>query len=170
MTSQAPADGGRPTLRSAHVLWALGAVVAVALVAGAVTAAVREPVALPGGTPERTVQAYIEAVLDDDVEEAIALLSRDLAERCRADDFRRAAPRSPTTVTLDGVRVRNGRAEVTVRLRSDGGEPLLPIFESSFRQWFGLVQEGGDWVIAEAPWPVHHCPGPARAPDFPPSP
>ncbi|MEX0659700.1 MAG: hypothetical protein WD080_11255 [Egibacteraceae bacterium] len=148
-------DPRMPT--STRLLWGLGAVVAVALLAAALAGTLREPASLPAGTPEATVQAYVAAVLDGDVERATALLVDDLARNCRERDFRVTLPEEPLTVTLDDVRVRDDRAEVTVRLDGDADEPLLPIFESVSRQHFTLVRQRNRWVIAEDPWPVYFC-------------
>lgn len=153
------ADGDPRMPRSTRLLWALGAVVAVALVAAALAGTLQEPAPLPEGTPEATVQAYVTAVLDGDVEQATALLAADLARNCRERDFRVTLPEAPLTVTLDDVQVRDDRAEVTVRLDRDADEPLLPIFDSVSRQHFTLERQGDRWVIAEDPWPVYFCQG-----------
>lgn len=149
----------RPPARSRRLLWALAAVLAVVLAAGALAGALRDPVTLPEGTPERTVQDYIQAVFDRDYERATSFFSEAVAERCDDREFRPEPPRERPTVTLDDVDVRDGRAEVTVRLRSDAGEPALPIFESAYPQHFVLIQEDGRWVIDEDPWPLYFCDG-----------
>lgn len=152
-----------PGRRSRRLLWALGATVALVLVAGALAGTLREPAPLPEGSPERTVQAYIAAVLDRDYARATDFFSADLARRCRAGDFHPDQVREPLRVTLDDVHVGQGRAEVTVRLRSDAGDPSLPLFESDgYREHFLLVEEAGMWVLDEDPWPLYHCVQPPR--------
>lgn len=158
MESQAAGNDGRGGGRAGRLLWVLAAAVTVALVAGTLAGALRDPVPLPEGTPEETVQRYIEAVRERDYLAAVATFSDELARACRATDFRLDGMREPVTVTLDGVQVRDGRAVVTVRLRSAGGEPPLPIFETAYPQDFVLVEdEDGTWVIDEEPWPLYYC-------------
>lgn len=160
MASEASDGPDRRGSRSRRLLWGLGVVVAATVVAGALASGLREPAAFPEGTPQRTVQAYVEAVLERDYERALTYLSEDLAGRCSVDDF---SPRSfpePLTVRLDDVHIANTRAEVTLRLRTDPGEPELPLFESSgYPEHFVLTERDGMWVIDEGPWPIYHCGG-----------
>lgn len=151
-------DAASRSARSGRLLWALVAVVAMTLVAGAVAGAMRAPATLPEGSPERTVQRYVEALRDGDYAEVVATFSDELARRCPARDFRLDGMRPPVTVTLDEVRVRGDQAFVTVRLRSDGGDPPLPILESAYPQDFVLTRDdAGAWVIDQDPWPIYSC-------------
>lgn len=156
----AGAGAGRRGLRSQRLLWLLGAIVGVTVVASALVSTLRTPAALPEGTPQRTVQAYVEAVLDREYDRALTFFSEDLARRCSVSDFQPRPFQEPLTARLDDVHVTDGRAEVTVRFRAEPEEPSVPFFESGgYPEHFVLVEQDGVWVLDEGPWPVYHCGG-----------
>ena len=64
-----------------------GAALGVLLVAAIAIALMRDAVVLPEGSPERAVQLYLEAVSDDDIEAARAMLSTEFRERCTLEEM-----------------------------------------------------------------------------------
>lgn len=143
--------------RSKRLLWVLGGLVAVVLVAGAVAGALRGPARLDPDSPEGAVQGYLEAVLDEDYELAAGYFSQDLARECSASDFRDAFVDESLTVTLDDVRLGDGRADVRVRFRAMAGDAPLGAPDYSYEENFTVVDEGGAWRLHEEPWPIHFC-------------
>lgn len=144
--------------RSATALWVLGGFVALALLAGAVAGALREPAALDPGAPEGVVQAYLQAIIAGDHETAARHLSEPVARRCR-DAFADAwMPESPTA-RLQSVETYGDVVEVRVEVTSvSGPPPPLGSGQHSFVERFSLAREGGAWRIERPPWPVRHCP------------
>lgn len=153
-------DAGRP-VRSTVLLWVLAALVAVALVVGALVGVLRPPVSLAPGSPESVVQAYLQAVIDGEYEDAVGYLSTGAAGRCPASMFRDAWIPPSLTAELDDVRPGARQADVQVRLRSAADPP--PFGDGGFNsiERFTLVREGGDWRISGDPWPVFACARPS---------
>lgn len=145
--------------RSSVALWTLVGVVAVALVAGALAGALREPAALDPGSPEGVVQAYVSAVLDRDYPTAAEYLSAETAERCEPRGFEDAYVAEGLTATLEDVSVDGDEAVVRVRMREPAGPPLLGGGGGiTSEERFLLVVEDGDWKLTEQPWPLFWCP------------
>ena len=149
-------SGQRRRERSTMLLWVLGALVAVAVVVGAVVGGLRGPAALDRDSPEGAVQGYLDAVLDRDYAEAVAYLSEQTAERCPASAFRETWVPDDLAAHLEGVQVEGDRAEVRVRLRAAADPPPFDAgFEST--EAFTLVEEDGVWRLTGEPWPLYSC-------------
>ena len=153
-------DGNR-----ARWLWPVG--VGLTVVALVVVALAREPVQLDPGTPEGTVQEYLQAISDEDYSSAFEVLDPDGFEGCSTADLARSAPRDPFTATLgfseDAERFRpidesdpsaSGEfvsVDVTLRFGTGG------VFGGSWDQYetFYLISEDGSWWITDDPnpWP-----------------
>jgi hypothetical protein len=140
------------------LLWGFAALVAASLIVGAVAGALRAPARLPPGSPEQAVQAYLGAVLDGDHGEAAGHLTAEAARRCSVSAFRQAWVPEGLTAELDGVRLRDGQADVRVRLRTATDPFALDDFTST--ETFTLVDEGGTWRLTGSPWPLYSCPEP----------
>lgn len=145
---------GRTRIVGLVVLVLLVGVVAIGIVLGVV----REPTTFAVGTPEGTVQAYAQAVLDGRWVDARALLASDLQPRCGIADLRNAWVEQPVTLHLEDVRVADDRAEVEIRLRHVAMPDPLGMDRTSV-ELFDLVREAGAWRITGEPWPVYACRG-----------
>lgn len=124
----------------------IGALIAIALA--------REPVALDPGTPEGTVQNYLQAISDEDYIGAFNLLHPDWTKGCTAADLAAAAPTDPFSATLGNTEETGTTAFVRVTIRQ--GAPGPGPFESgfgSFEEFFELENEIGQWLITGYPWP-----------------
>jgi hypothetical protein len=139
------------------LLWILGGLVALTLVVGAVAGALRAPTLLDPDSPEGVTQAYLQAVLDHRHADASAYFSAATAARCSARDFRSAWVPESLTATLDGVRVEDGRAEVSVRIRSVAGPGPFGGGDYSSLEVFSLVEEDAGWRLSGEPWPLPFC-------------
>lgn len=146
-----------PAGRRRLLPWLLLGTVLVVVIFGAVVGALRGPVALDLETPEGTIQAYAQSVLDMDHARARSLLTEELADRCTAHDFRSAWVPTSTTATLLEVRNREQTAEVVVRFRSMAGPEPFGAGGINTIETFSLVREGGQWRISEVPWPLFEC-------------
>jgi hypothetical protein len=149
---------------SASTRWLVGvgiAVVAVVLVGAVVAATGGRVRAFPEGSPERTVQLYLEAVADGDEDAASEYLSADLKRRC--DELGpRGEPifyqgREGVRAALEEATVREGLARVRVRITQVYGDDPFGGGESTHTQQFELRQEDGNWRFVESPWPLF-CP------------
>lgn len=142
--------------RSRLILVGIGAVVLVALIAGAVAGAMRDPLQLDADSPEGAVQRYVQTVIDRDLDEAAGFMSEDLREECRQELVAAWVPEN-LTVTLEDVERGEGSATVVLEMRETRNGVLMGPSEFSFEQRFRLEQSGGAWVISEPPWPVQYC-------------
>lgn len=133
----------------------LAVAVAVIAVAALVTLVLtwRHPVHVTPGTPEAAVQKYIDAVLDHDSEAAVRMLAPD--SPCDVEDVDRAYVGDDLQVSLRDVVVLATTARVEVVITSGSGG-LIPD-QSTERQTFRLVRNGGQWRITGAPWPLFEC-------------
>ena len=148
----------------------VGGAIAIAVVIGiAVTMLAGGEREYAEGTPERTVQDYLRAVIDRDHARAMALLAPDLATRCER------ATRSPIRdrgdeairATLDRADIRGGTAEVRVRLTTSyGSSDPFSTGEYTRNEVFVLQQADGKWRFTDPPWPLF-CPPPPLLPPPP---
>jgi hypothetical protein len=127
----------------------------------------------PGDTPEGAVQRYLRAIADDEVETAYSYLSADLPNSCtlqhfiQSTDYQRSqsfSARLLDTIDADGHTVVS--VEITELDESGpfggGGYDL--------RMTFTLVEEEGEWRLAEPPWPMAWCPPERETPTPVPTP
>jgi hypothetical protein len=144
-------------------MWLIGAGVALAalLIASVAIAVVRKPEPLPEGTPKRTVQLYLEAVADDDLEAADNLLSAELRLRCPVENM---ASRPYGRQQLDDSRVTlkettfvGDKAFVTVRVSTIRGNGPFGTSARIHEQRYTLVEEAGAWRFVNEPWPYQGC-------------
>ena len=152
-------EGTRDPLRPAVLLWIFAGVVAAAVLVGAVVGALREATPLDRDSPEGVVQAFLQAVFDGDYSAALTFLDSDTTASCDQGDFRAAWIPESMTAALDDVRVRDGEAEVSVRLRTVTGPEPFGSGAYSSQETFELIHEGGVWRITEGFWPVYDCAG-----------
>lgn len=133
----------------------LGILLAAAVAAAVVTVllAVRTTTELPDGSPEAAVQEYVQAVIDDDQEAVVALLSPE--SDCTPEDIDNAWVDEDVRVTLEEVHVSGGTARVEVRI-AHGSSGLFPD-EWTEEQDFRLEQVDGAWLITGQPWPYYEC-------------
>ncbi len=145
--------------------WLIGAAafIAVLLIASIVIVLLSEETEFAPGTPEAAVQTLLRAAENDDIETAYGMLSEDLQQKCKLqqfiDDNNRYGSYRETDfrATLRDTKLINGDAVVRVQITEFyGGDP----FDSSqySRDWrFVLQQQDGDWRFAEYPWPYEYC-------------
>lgn len=137
--------------------WVLGVQVGAVVVAALVTVVVtgRGADELPAGSPEATVQEYVDAVLDGDADAVEALFVAD--NDCDYDQLDHYYVEDSVRVALDDVDVDGDEATVRVTI-SNGTDGLMPGGWTE-RQSFDLVRVGGEWRLTGAPWPLFECYG-----------
>jgi hypothetical protein len=111
------------------------------------------------GTPEATVQAYFQALIDDRPDDALTLLDSELG--CK-DHFRPTVRIS--RVVLEDVSYSTDDTEATIRVQvtETWGDGLFSPDESTFTETIRLGEnpdDGSDdnWIITEPPWPYFDC-------------
>lgn len=143
----------RGITRSGMVLGIIGALVGV-LVVVALVLALQPPKQLDPGTPEATVQGYLQAVIDGDQGKAERLMTPDLVKRCGTDLTQiRHAPEGFRAVIVDTAPL-GDRMVVTVEIAQGSGRGLFGD-SYTFEEAVVLEQVGDDWLIAESPWPIY---------------
>ena len=158
--------------------WLIGGALFVGalLIASIAVALLEKEEPLPQGTPEAAVQAFLRALGDEDLETAYNLLSRELKQECTLSQFfgmsRYEEGRlKEDRIVLEGTRMVDDTAFVTVRVTRVHSPGLFGPSESSFEQRFVLRQQDGEWRFSEYPWPFFHCAGkPAPVPPGSPEP
>lgn len=157
---------------SASTRWLAG-VGGVLLVAAVVSAAVALMASgtqqFDEGTPERTVQRYLEAVAERDATTALALMSDELVARCgpmpRDSIIHRGTSRS--SAALEETRVRDaGGVEIRVAITESWGDSPFGGGDSTWSVFFELVEQNGEWRFSVEPWPTY-CPNPRELPPVP---
>ena len=139
--------------RSGIVLGIIVAVIVV-IVAVALVFALQGPEQFDPGTPEATVQGYLQAVIDEDQTAAARFLVPDLAKRCGSDlDRIRHYPRSFRAVVAD-TRPFGDQILITVEISEGSGAGLFSD-SYTFDETLVLEKAGDEWLIAQVPWPIY---------------
>lgn len=141
------------------LLIALAAIVVLAVVA-AVVSATRPTAELEAGSPEATVQAYVDATLAGRVDEAARLL--DPAGECGVEDLQRSTGmgmQMARVVLVDSATEGSGEgstATVQVELVYASGGPF-DTSEYRDKHTYRLVRSDGRWLLTGVPWPLYDC-------------
>jgi len=111
------------------------------------------------GTPEATVQAYFQALIDDRPDDALAQLDSELG--C---DNRFRPTVHVSRVVLDDVTYSADNTEATVRVQvtEDWGDSIFGPDKATFTETIRLATDtddgsGDSWVIVQPPWPYFAC-------------
>ncbi len=153
---QAGGDADRlqiaPPAVSRLPLVAMGALVALAILV-AIALGLRGPAEFDPGTPEATVQSYLQAVLDGDEEAVLALVVSDQVPECRREFERYGSyPMDGVGFELESMIVTGDTARAELVQRSTSGGP----FDGTRRYGDNFVElrkEAGEWRVATASWP-----------------
>jgi hypothetical protein len=145
-------------------IWLIGGVVllTVLVVASIVVGLTRREKPLPEGTPERVVQRFLNAIGDEDLKVAYALLSDELKQACSIEQFAgntfgRKRDLKNSRVTLKETKHLDGPAIVIARVSSISGSGPFRTSEHAREERFTLVQEEGQWRFSASPWPYYGC-------------
>ena len=97
------------------------------------------------------VQAYLQAIADDDYVAAHALLSGEIQSDCSPTDIANNVYYETFNAVLGDVIEVGDQVTVEASIQF-GSAPLDPGSDGYYEQ-FVLTQEDGDWVITSDPWP-----------------
>ncbi|MFN2556819.1 MAG: hypothetical protein ABR592_08085 [Nitriliruptorales bacterium] len=155
--------GGNAVAPSTRWLSGTVALVLVVSIVAIVVATVREPPALPPGSPEAVVQRYLRAVAEGDSASLRDTYTPQLRERCEREEPRRRPPFSEERLTFEadllGTRqIDDETVEVRVRITEFYGEPPLGGGGYDHREVFVVERVDATWGIAEMFWPYDVCP------------
>lgn len=130
--------------------------IVVAAIAVVLVAAPREATSFPAGAPEQIVQRYLEAHESGDREAAYALFSSDVQERMSLEAYEQAADAygpeaggATRGVTYDRTSGSGDRRTVHLTVEEFYGQGL-DASSYTYPHEVRLVQEAGEWRIAEA--------------------
>lgn len=127
---------------------AVAALVLVALVAIVLQ---REPATLDPGTPEGTVQAWLQSLADGDPRDDLVDLSSTCSSEPDVDHVDEPFRAVVAEVDRDG-----DRATVDLAITERFGDgPLDDGYTHDVR--YELRRRDGDWVITDYDWPWHRC-------------
>lgn len=162
-------------MRSASARWLTGIVsAAVVLIVVSILLNVladdRSDDLLPADTPEGTVQRYLLALVDDEIDVALDYVDEELKANCTKQqllqwriferDWDFSAKISRTTEVGDSVLI-------TVEITETDFDPPFGRNQYSFPATFTVSRVDGGWRISEPPWPMAACPPDRELPATP---
>lgn len=146
------------TERRFPIPWLIGGLAVVGLVVAASLLAGRTPEPLDPGTPEGTVQGYLQAVAERDFVAAHRYLDPTLGEKCSVSDFRAAYLPERWSATIDSVELAGTETVVTVSIEESYGGPFDG--GSYVHDEILYLETGADgWRLSQSPWPAFYCEG-----------
>ncbi|MDA1278903.1 MAG: hypothetical protein O3B95_02515 [Chloroflexi bacterium] len=115
---------------------------------------------LPVGTPEGTVQRYLQALTDGDLTAAYGYVSTDLKNECTLEHFLETARwrEKNFSASVRDTTIIDDRTIVTVEITEPGSNQPFSQGGYSFDTIFTLTSDNEEWRISEPPWPVSWCP------------
>jgi hypothetical protein len=144
-------------VRSRAVLVVIVVLVIGAIAAAAVLSAVRTAPEFDPATPEGVAQSYFEALLDDNEEDALALMTTQLRERCGDRSLRTYFLADSVRVVLESADIGVERAVVEVEIDQISDPSPFDVDGYSMKQRIVMTAVDGGWEISEVPWPFF-CP------------
>ena len=144
--------------------WMIGSGVALGalLIVAIVIALIRDAVILAEGSPERTVQLYLEAVSDNDFAVVREMFSSELKGQCTLDymvsrSFERQSLKD-SRVVHDTTNFVDDRAIVVFEVTQISRNGPFGIGEGWSRdEHYTLIKEKGEWRLSANPWPYQSC-------------
>jgi hypothetical protein len=134
----------------------VGGVIVVAAVA-VLVAALRPAPEYDPASPEGTVQAYLQSLLEGDEEQALAYLDPETG--CNVSEVRSAWVPSAVRVVLVSTDTAQDEAKVEVRIIESSRSGPFDSYEFSREEEFSLRRDGDGWLITGEPWPLFFCRG-----------
>lgn len=157
MSDKATTSNSTNSTKSRRLGLVVGVVLVLAVAIAAIATSMRPSPQLDPTTPEGTVQAFLQAVEDDDWEGVRALLSAPLQEDCEASELAQFRDDVDRAVISD-VGTAGTETIIDVRVsRVVIDDPFNPYsYDDTFH--FVLAQEDGRLAVTELPWQFY-CEG-----------
>jgi hypothetical protein len=111
-------------------------------------------VKLKEGSPARTVQNYLQSIIDGRNDLAFTYLSKDSI--CTVEDIDRSYLYDQVQLTLQKETI-VGISEAVVQISIQQGESMMMGNVNEEKQSFRLIKENGLWKISGIPWPLYDC-------------
>jgi hypothetical protein len=127
----------------------------------------RGPALSPEDTPEGTVQRYLIALQEDDINGAYDYLNSNLKEYCdyaHFQDSKDTRGSGNERIVLKSSEIREEQAIVRIEVTNTNLSPPFDVNEYSYPVQYVLEQEGDVWRFSEPPWPLGWCPDWERKP------
>ncbi len=126
----------------------------------------RSPASYPEGSPEAALQAFITAVLDNDDEVVVELLTDENQLPCRTeiDDenlYGRRWSENDVRAALDDIEIDGNEATAVVQFRNGGDDDPFGGSSWDYDRRFELLDTADGWRIDRAEWPysLERCTG-----------
>ena len=133
-----------------------GIVALVVAIAALVATVGNRPVAqIDRSKPEGVVQAYLQAVLARDFDQAATYFAT--TSTCTADNLVAAYIPENATVSLGEVTVTASSANVTVSVEISSGEPLGSRYTETHTYRLVTGAPDNTWKLTGTPWPLYDC-------------
>jgi len=135
------------------VLAGMVAAILILAVVAVVVATTRGSADYPTGSPERTLQSYLQAVIKGDSLAAFSYIADD--SPCTQRDMDNAYIMDVGRVDIENVRTTSERSTIRVRLELGTDS----VFGNAYTEEhaFNLVKESGEWKITDGAWPMYSC-------------
>jgi hypothetical protein len=127
--------------------------VAVVLIAVAIVVAVQPPQQFDPDTPEGTVQAYFQAILDWDEDRALSYLDENLLTDCSRYELRHFTP-DGVRVVIAKTEIDGDEARVEVVITETWGKGPFGGGSQTFDETIVMTRSDGTWLITRTPWPI----------------
>ncbi len=126
----------------------IGVVAAILAITAGIVFNASGPAEYDAGTPEATVQKYVQAVLDEDFDSADSLLTAAAVKQCKDSYFQ---SQDVQRVRISDSRTSSDEATIEVDItQQNRDDPFAG--EYSVTDRFLLERDGADWKISSVPW------------------
>lgn len=133
--------------------WAGPVAGVVAVVALVIVGLTRGPAEFDPGSPEGTIQLYIEALVEGDFDTAASFWDESGCFPASSIPSGGSPGASASLVRVEGNDI---EATVVVRLTESSPDPLGGLYD--YEEWFTLVRRGDSWQIRQPSWPYYELP------------
>ncbi|MEN8234406.1 MAG: hypothetical protein ABFR89_05730 [Actinomycetota bacterium] len=143
--------------RHSRIVLVVIAAVTVILVAVAIVVAIQPPPVFDPATPEGTVQAFYQALLDADEDLALTYVEEDLLHDCYMRDLVHVMPDN-AHIVIANTEIDGDEARVDIVITETwGGGPFGG--SDTFDEMLYMTRSGDGWLITRTPWPLDRiCP------------
>ena len=166
-SSSADSTAGDPAGRVSRLpLLIMSVVIAMVTLLILAIMAGRSPASYPEGSPEAALQTFITAVLDNDEEAVLALLTDARQSRCRSEIedetvYGNRWSENDVRAALDDIDVDGNKATAIVQFRDGGDDDPFGGSSWDYDRRFELLDTPDGWRIERADWPysLERCTG-----------